>query len=86
MPASEKTGTIDDKTGNYRRAPGTIDSGKKTHKRQEKTHPKLRQQGHCRTSTMNNYGDASVRAYVAPSSLGKMGMPGNERRAKTFFL
>ena len=79
-------GTIDDKTGNYRRAPGTIDDGKKTHETQEKTHPKLRQQGHFRTSTRNDYADAWVRAYVAPSSLGKTGLPGNERRAGTFFL
>jgi hypothetical protein len=40
-PAHEKRGgTIDDKTGNYRRAPGTIDDGKKTHKTQEKPTPK----------------------------------------------
>ena len=39
--APEKgVGTIDDKTGNYRRAPGTIDDGKKTHKPQEKPTPK----------------------------------------------
>ncbi|MGK5008923.1 hypothetical protein [Janthinobacterium sp. MDB2-8] len=66
-------GTIDDKTGNYRRAPGTIDDGKKTHETKGKTHPKLRQQGDCRTSTRNDYSDALVRAYVAPSSLGKTG-------------
>jgi hypothetical protein len=41
MQAAEKNpGTIDDKTGNYRRALGTIDDGKKTHKTQEKTTPK----------------------------------------------
>lgn len=66
-------GTIDDKTGNYRRAPGTIDDGKKTHETQEKTHPKLPQQGDCWTSTRNDYGDASVLAYLAPSSLRKTG-------------
>jgi hypothetical protein len=32
-------GTIDDKTGNYRRAPGTIGDGRKTHETKEKTHP-----------------------------------------------
>jgi hypothetical protein len=41
MQAAEKNpGTIDDKTGNYRRALGTIDDGKKTHKTQEKATPK----------------------------------------------
>lgn len=38
--ANSGVGTIDDKTGNYRRALGTIDDRKKPHKTQEKTTPK----------------------------------------------
>jgi hypothetical protein len=37
---TKEVGTIDDNTGNYRRAPGTIDDGKKMHKTQEKPTPK----------------------------------------------
>jgi hypothetical protein len=39
-PQRKNPGTIDDKPGNYRRALGTIDDGKKTHKTQEKKPPK----------------------------------------------
>lgn len=39
-PRRKNPGTIDDKTGNYRRALGTIDDGKKAHKTQEKSTPK----------------------------------------------
>ena len=52
---NKEVGTIDDKTGNYRRAPGTIDDSKKTHETKGKFTQKQRLRGHCRAPTWNNY-------------------------------
>lgn len=51
----KNSGTINDKTGNYRRVTGTIDDGKKRTRYKKKNHSEVAVSGSLPPSTRNNY-------------------------------